>query len=115
VICADVIEHLGDPDALIGYLTRRVSGGGRILISTPERNRLRGSNCRICPNPAHVREWSFAELASYLQSRGLQVHEHFLQYPVRLGLNRVLFNEVIKRLLRGRPLKYNQVCLAEVA
>ena len=35
VICADVIEHMGDPDVLLGYLKRRVRPGGLILLSTP--------------------------------------------------------------------------------
>jgi SAM-dependent methyltransferase len=111
VICADVIEHLADPDILIDYLKRRVSPTGRILLSTPERDRLRGPDCTTSPNRYHIREWNFTELEAYLEHHGLLILNHVMQFPVRIAPDRYLLSEIILRLLRGQHVKYNQVCL----
>jgi SAM-dependent methyltransferase len=115
VICADVIEHLMDPDLLLRYLRQRLAPGGRVLLSTPERDLVRGEDCQHSPNPAHVREWNRSELARYLTSRGFRILEHSLDYAVKMGLNAFAWQEIRSNLLRGRTLRYNQVCLFEVA
>jgi len=112
VVCADVIEHVVDPDVLLEYLRQRVEPGGVIVISTPDRDRLRGPDCRESPNPQHVREWSSIEFQSYLTSRGFRIVRHLHQLPVRLGLNLPVVEEVLLRAVRRRPLLYNQVCVA---
>lgn len=76
VICADVIEHLRDPDPCLRFIRRHLSPGGVLLISTPERDILRGRDCRSCPHPMHVREWNREEFARFLQSRDWQVVSH---------------------------------------
>lgn len=114
VVSADVIEHLRDPDRLLAYVKDKVRPGGWVIISTPDRDRLRGRACSHSPNPFHVREWSFDELREYLASRGFTVVEHFHQFPVKLGVNKLVFQEVVRRYLRGRSGKYNQVCLLQV-
>jgi SAM-dependent methyltransferase len=114
VVCADVIEHLLDPDRLLEYLKGKVAPGGLILISTPERDRLRGPECTTSPNPFHVREWSYDEFASYLRGAGFEVLEHMIQFPLRLRFNRLVFREVVLRYLKGRSGKFNQVCLLRV-
>lgn len=111
VMSSDVIEHLRDPDNLLDYMRRRMRPGGLVLLSTPERDALRGSDCDHSPNPSHIREWNFQEFEAYLSSRGAKILEHFLQYPVRLAPSRLFYRHVVKRLLAGKPVKYNQVCL----
>lgn len=76
VICADVIEHLVDPDPCLRFIRRHLSPGGVLLISTPERDILRGRDCRSCPHPMHVREWNREEFARFLQSRNWQIVSH---------------------------------------
>lgn len=71
VVCADVVEHLLDPDPMLRWLLSFVSPCGFVLISTPERDRERGRNCMASNKPEHVREWSRSEFASFLRSRGL--------------------------------------------
>jgi len=83
-------------------------------LSTPERDIFRGESCAYSPNKFHIREWNFEELENYLLSRGFYVVEHFLQYPIRFGFNSIFFNEFVKRLITGKGLKYNQVCLLQV-
>ena len=83
VICADVLEHLLDPDPCIHLLKCLSTGGGRILISTPDRDRLYGPDKLEPGNPFHVREWNFGEFSSFLESRGLKILEHLILHQKR--------------------------------
>lgn len=113
VLCADVIEHVLDPDRVLQYLRDRLKPSGLILISTPERDLVRGPDCLHSPNPAHIREWNAKEFGEYLSTRGFRLEEHNLDFPVRLGLNRFALQEMAAALLRGRAVRYNQVCLVK--
>lgn len=68
-IAADVIEHLPDPDEVLGFLERM--GARRIILSTPERDLLcsrDGHDTQLGPprNMHHAREWNAAEFAAYV-------------------------------------------------
>lgn len=79
VICADVIEHMGNPDVLVEYLKRLMDRKSILVLSTPERDKVRGTGDVGPPdNPAHVREWNKSELNEYLTSKGLKILEHKL-------------------------------------
>jgi hypothetical protein len=76
VIAADVIEHLCDPDELLSYLAK--INPKYVILSTPDRNLLRAGTHNGPPrNPAHTREWSFAEFEAYV-ARRFHVLEHFI-------------------------------------
>jgi SAM-dependent methyltransferase len=68
VVCADVIEHVTDPDALVDFLHHVT--GRYLVLSTPDRDLIypREHHRHFGPpkNISHVREWSFAELAAYI-------------------------------------------------
>jgi SAM-dependent methyltransferase len=71
VICADVVEHLLQPDRLIRDLARAARLAPFVLISTPDRDRARGLVDRGPPaNPAHVMEWSASEFVRFLLAAG---------------------------------------------
>jgi SAM-dependent methyltransferase len=76
VICADVIEHVKDPDKLLDFLER--ISKCNIIISTPDRNFLyrTGSRYRLGPptNPSHIREWTSDELYLYISERFRVLH-----------------------------------------
>jgi SAM-dependent methyltransferase len=76
VVCADVIEHLVNPVLLLQSLrTLLERGAGAVLLSTPERDLLRGrDHFGPPPNPCHVREWNTAELRKLLLSMGFEPH-----------------------------------------
>jgi len=59
-------------------------------------------------------EWNFEEFEQYLESRGFEVIDHFLQYPIKMKFNKIFFHEIIMRALKFKPLKYNQVVVARV-
>lgn len=73
ILCADVIEHLVDPDPMLALIRTASHPGTLILLSTPERHRLRGRACTGSDKPEHVREWSMDEFRRFLESRALRV------------------------------------------
>lgn len=109
IVCCDVIEHIEDPDVLLRYIKSMLIKDGIAVISTPERDRLRGINCSYSPNKFHIREWNYKEFENYLQSHGFQILDHFNQFPTKIGFNRFFFGVLFKRLLRFKSIKYNQV------
>jgi 2-polyprenyl-3-methyl-5-hydroxy-6-metoxy-1,4-benzoquinol methylase len=68
IICADVIEHLEDPDTLLDFLENiRFK---QLVISTPERDAVAGSMDYGPPeNTAHYREWNAIEFKLYVGER----------------------------------------------
>ncbi len=78
VICADVIEHLENPDKLINWLlTLNIK---KIIISTSNRDLLvknrNHSNYGPPENKHHFREWGFDEFNNYL-SKSFKILEHY--------------------------------------
>jgi SAM-dependent methyltransferase len=111
VICADVIEHMPDPDRLLSYIARISSTQTLILLSTPDRAKLVGPHARRPSNEAHIREWAFEEFRAYLESRGFDVLRHRRSVAVGPALDSQFVREAIGRLRRLRTLNYNQLCL----
>lgn len=101
VLCVDVIEHLVDPDPCLQFMREHVVRGGLIMISTPEREILRGKNCTHCPHPMHVREWSFVEFSSFLASRGFELIRHTLLPQQRTSFMQSTCGQI--RAALGRP------------
>jgi 2-polyprenyl-6-hydroxyphenyl methylase/3-demethylubiquinone-9 3-methyltransferase len=73
ILCADVIEHLLDPDPMIEMIKRHSDNRTCIVLSTPDRERLHGRDCTASTKREHVREWSGTEFCTYLTDRGLSV------------------------------------------
>lgn len=111
VISSDVIEHLQNPDVLLDYYRRVCAPDGLILISTPERDRLRGLSCRHSPNPYHVREWNREELDRYLKSRGFAILEHRVLPALGFAPDAFYLRKIAGRWLRGQTMRYNQAVL----
>ena len=75
MICADVIEHFTDPDELLDRFLE--IDFGTCVLSTPERDRVRGKRHMGPPgNQHHAMEWNFRELRSYIGSK-FSVKDHF--------------------------------------
>jgi SAM-dependent methyltransferase len=110
VICSDVVEHLVDPDKLIKYIKEYCHEGTHVVLSTPERDKIRGRRSSGPPeNAAHVREWNMLEFREYLTSRGFRIIKHFLVME-----EGVAFMEIIKRVMMLRPLKKCQVVHCQI-
>jgi SAM-dependent methyltransferase len=77
VVSSDVIEHVPNPDALLGFIAGLDSK--YVIISTPDRDCLYRPGSRHHfgppPNTTHLREWSFAELGAYV-GLSFEIIEH---------------------------------------
>lgn len=74
LVCADVIEHLVNPVPLLGKLREFLRYSPVCLLSTPERDLVRGPIDYGPPaNPCHVREWNLSKLEELLQSLGFNI------------------------------------------
>ena len=93
VISSDVIEHLVDPDKLLDAIHRASNAQTFILLSTPDRDTLRGKGCLQSPKAVHVREWNFREFVEYLRSRGFTILEHRLVPPLSFNWSREYFGQ----------------------
>jgi len=84
VICADVIEHLLAPDPCLHLLRDLLTERGILILSTPERDLVRGADCMSSDKPEHVREWNRDEFARFVTRGGLDIVDHLLVPPARL-------------------------------
>lgn len=94
IICSDVVEHLYDPLPCLDFIRRHLNRCGVAIISTPEREVLRGKDCAICSHPSHVREWSKKEFANFLAKIGYTVGDHLLLPPQRLSIGSAMQRRV---------------------
>jgi len=83
VICADVLEHLQNPDNLLRNILSILQHdeNNRAVLSTPNRDRYYGEDhFGPPPNPCHVREWNMSEFLAMLTLHGFTVEwsEHTL-------------------------------------
>ncbi|PJF39513.1 MAG: hypothetical protein CUN55_14140 [Phototrophicales bacterium] len=78
IICADVLEHLLDPDPCLTWIYSSLRPNGIAIFSTPERDILRGIHCNHSPKPEHIREWNQLEFACYIRSHKLQIMQQLL-------------------------------------
>lgn len=75
-ICADVVEHMTNPNLLLSFLQRLTIK--HLVISTPERELLAENSYNGPPrNPCHVREWSAEEFKKYI-SRWFKIEQHYI-------------------------------------
>jgi lipopolysaccharide transport system ATP-binding protein len=111
VVCADVLEHLKHPAGCVDFVRAHLSDGGRAVISTPERDRLRGRECTESPHPEHVREWNAAEFRAFLEHCGLEVERQLLLPPGRTGAAERLASRLLGRFV---PLRRWTACQAAI-
>jgi SAM-dependent methyltransferase len=97
IICADVVEHLAEPDRLLTFAARQLSRRGRLIVSTPERDVAHGRGRLDSPNPEHVREWNRDEFHALLTACGLTVLSQRLAPQFRLS-----FGAAGRALLRSQ-------------
>ena len=76
VICADVIEHVDDPSALLDKI-KSIQQLQLVVLSTPDRLLARGWFDYGPPkNWTHMREWNGKEFARYIASQGFEIISH---------------------------------------
>jgi predicted TPR repeat methyltransferase len=83
IICADVLEHLEDPDKTLDFIKKYSHEKTIILFSTVDRN-LYDTNPDGPPkHPCHAREWTDREFVKYLDMSGFIILTamHVPDYP----------------------------------
>lgn len=74
IMCADVIEHVLEPDKLLEMISKIKFK--YLFLSTPERDLLFGmQNYGPPANPAHVREWNASEFRTFV-SKYFKIESH---------------------------------------
>lgn len=114
IICSDVIEHLEDPDQLLNYIKRYCGESTLVLISTPDRDRVRGKDCTSCPQNEHIREWNSKEYEAYLTKSGFEITNHFFLPPLRPGLSKTHLQHWFHQIRNRLPFNYNQAALCRI-
>lgn len=103
VVCADVIEHVDDPYALLRGLRSLVAHDGVVVLSTPDRARIEDADPLGPPgNPRHVREWSADELELLVEAAGFRVLRRHHTLPRSYSLSRTELNRTAYRVLHRR-------------
>jgi predicted TPR repeat methyltransferase len=115
VVCADVIEHMQNPDNLLRYIREVANDKAWILISTPERDLLRGKDCLTPENPSHIREWNRFELKKYLENRGFNVIRQFCVPDQKIRLEKKYIKLFCQNLKQGRNINTCQVAICKIA
>lgn len=100
VISSDVIEHLVNPDILLNYIKRISNKNTIIILSTPERDLLRGIDCMESNKPEHVREWNQEEFRQYLEYSGFEVIESQIMPFAKFTFNKEI--TYTRRFLKQR-------------
>jgi SAM-dependent methyltransferase len=111
IVCADVIEHLAHPERLLRYAAALLADGGRLIVSTPERDVMHGRDVLVSPNPEHVREWNRAELGAFMRACGLRVLDLRLAPQFRLAFTATGLNLLKNQLSNPRSYLGCQVAL----
>lgn len=101
IIASDIIEHLKNPDTLLTYIKKYAHEKTLIILSTPERDLVRGKKSYGPPeNPNHVREWNKEEFAAYISSHGFHILQHFLVEDFQKSFFRRIFNTLMLKKMK---------------
>ena len=115
IICADVIEHLEDPDILMRFIHRNSKPDSRIVLSTPERIAFAGSDSLRPINKEHIREWSLEELREYCTKSSFEVLEQYHVHPFRFAFDKMTYKYWMNQIKTRRPLKSAQLLICKLA
>lgn len=112
IICADVIEHLSEPDRFLDRL-HAFTGDALVLLSTPDRDRMEDTNPMGPPtNPRHVREWTTDELTWLVGRHGFRVARRHHLLPRGYGWTAAELRRMVRRRLGGQPARDARTCQA---
>jgi 2-polyprenyl-3-methyl-5-hydroxy-6-metoxy-1,4-benzoquinol methylase len=104
IVSLETIEHLRDPGGVLAGLSKRLSPGGWLLITTPNAAglpaRLMGQHWREAVKPGHIVFFTPAALSKTLEKNGfsqVQRPRWFIRYP-RASPLRALLHFVLQKL-----------------
>lgn len=113
VISGDVIEHLPRPEKYLKDLAKISSIAPFVLISTPDRVKVRGIGDFGPPdNQAHVREWTLEELSTLLQN--CKFAGHTAGYTINTNIHRRKSTSLIVAGMDSYPDQRTKVPLKKI-
>jgi SAM-dependent methyltransferase len=114
IVCADVVEHVEDPDAVLKFIREFAGPKTFILLSTPERDLLHGPSNNQPRNPFHVREWNFSEFSAYLRTSGFEIESHKIILSNQLRFDFETFEWFLGKIVRGKPIRHTQLAICRL-
>lgn len=114
IVCADVIEHVENPDAVLNFIREFAGPDTFILLSTPERDLLHGHSNNQPRNPFHVREWNFSEFSAYLRTSGFAIESHKIIFSNQLRFDFETFEWFLGKIVRGNPIRHTQLAICRI-
>lgn len=114
IICADVIEHLFEPDKCLNIAKRHMGKESILILSTPERDNLRGKECNTSGNIAHVREWNKMELKMYIKNNGFSIKRHYTMPQKLLTPYENIIYKTIGLLIKPKRWNNCQVIICKI-
>lgn len=114
IVCADVIEHLENPNKLLDYAKKIAQNGAYIVLSTPERDVVHGASCVTSSKAEHVREWNKNEFSNYLRSRSFEVVKHRIVLEQRVCFSADYLKYALRTLRTRKSLKTCQMVVARI-
>ncbi len=77
IICADVLEHIANPDLFCAEI-KKIKNVKYLIFSTPERTLINNASTFGPPNnQSHFREWNFNEFKNFISSHFILL-DHFI-------------------------------------
>lgn len=105
----DVIEHLPDPDAMLRKLSREMTSGGRLVLSTGDIDRfiprMRKSKWRLIHPPTHLHYFSKKTIIHFLEKHGFEVIS--VRYPGILRSIHLMYYSLFL-LRKEKPSRFHQ-------
>lgn len=124
IISIDVIEHLLYPDNLIELIKKHSHKKTLVILSTPERDILRGEKSKTPSSKKHIREWNKKEFAEYMKFHGFNIIKHKIiklsrfvdRWKKPIQEIQRLMNNLKKFIFTGRlkRVKHTQIVLLEL-
>ena len=89
IVLLQTIEHLQDPDAVLGHFAAMLAPGGAVFISTPNVLTLAPPGAERSGNPWHVREYRPEEFRALCAAHFGHVELHGLFHARKLAAHQV--------------------------
>jgi 2-polyprenyl-3-methyl-5-hydroxy-6-metoxy-1,4-benzoquinol methylase len=114
IICADVLEHIIDPNPCMQMIHRYLRPSGIAVLSTPERDNLHGIHNCAPTNPAHVREWNQKEFLSYIKNHSFEIVQHKLLPSEKISAAKFFISRCIPDWTRKKELSNCQMVVCRL-
>ena len=115
IICADVLEHIVDPDPCMQMIRRHIQPSGIVVLSTVERDILHGIHNCTPINQMHVREWNRDEFSKYIKSHNFEILQQKLLPQGKISAMKFRVMQCVPHWMRKKELSSCQMVVCRLA